>query len=439
VIWQRDVQALLWCYNTGSGVPVIEKVQNLEQAHVEKLLNSRALHGSESLCKLLRYLAHYSAEHPGTSPKEYQIATEVFGRQQDFDPHVDSMVRVQAGRLRTKLTEYYFAEGADDPIQVEIPKGTYGLTFHPRPVVDAKHVTAAGGNGALQNLGAVAARRPWFNVTFVFAVVLAAILAVATDRFLTRGSVAARTSPDIPEAPEASKTFWKGFLTGPEEPLVIFSNAAFVGLPDVGIRYYDAKRDQGQFIFDHYTGVGEVLGVHSLDYAFDQLHRKIRVKRGSLFSLDDAKNNDLIFVGSPTENLTLLEIPGTQEFVFRSVTSGNRKGNTEIVNVHPQSGEPKEYLASPANDVLTEEYAVIAMVKGLSPVHSELILAGTNTIGTQAAVEYVCQQNSLEELLVRLSVSKSGDLKPFEAVIHVKVAKGVPVGSELVALRKGSG
>src|SRR5438270_5119381 len=84
-------------------LPVNNRKQHLEQ--IEKLLTSRTLHGSESLCKLLRYLADHSVDHPGASPKEYQIATEVFGRQQDFDPHVDSMVRVQAGRLRTKLAE----------------------------------------------------------------------------------------------------------------------------------------------------------------------------------------------------------------------------------------------------------------------------------------------------------------------------------------------
>jgi len=418
----------------GSVVPVTEKALQLGQ--IEKLLASHSLHGSESLCKLLRYLANYSLEHPGTSPKEYQIATEVFGRQQDFDPHVDSMVRVQAGRLRSKLAEYYATEGVEDPLQIEIPKGTYALTFHQRATTAPK-ANPASGPTTTDSVIASAAPRRWFSVMFVSAMVLAAIVAVATDRFLTRGSAGARLPVEVPEAPAAYRVFWKSFLIGPEEPLVIFSNAAFVGLPDVGIRYYDSQRDRGQFIFDHYTGVGEVLAVHSLDYAFDQLHRKIRVKRGSLFSLDDAKNNDLIFVGSPTENLTLLEIPGTQEFVFRTVTSGNRKGNTEIVNVHPQAGEPKEFLASPANGVLTEEFAVVALVKGLSPSHSELILAGTTTIGTQASVEYVCQQNSLEELLRRLSVSSSaGSLKPFEAVIHVKVAKGVPVGSEIVALRK---
>ena len=85
---------------------------------------SHSLHGSESLCKLLRYLAKQAIEHPGVQVKEYQIATEVLGRQKDFDPQLDSMVRVQAGRLRAKLTEYYSTEGASDPYVVELPKGS---------------------------------------------------------------------------------------------------------------------------------------------------------------------------------------------------------------------------------------------------------------------------------------------------------------------------
>src|SRR5438046_7962894 len=109
----------------------------------------------------------------------------------------------------------------------------------------------------------------------------------------------------------------------------------------------------------------------------------------------------------------------------------------EIVNFRHESGEPKEFLPTPPDETLTEDYSVIALKRGLNPAHSVLILAGATTIGTQAAVEYVCQQDSLEQLLLRLSVSNSGELKPFEAVIRVKVAKGVPVGSEIIALRKG--
>src|SRR3984893_15389052 len=107
-----------------------EREQHLRQ--VEKVAASAVLHGSESLCKLLRYLAHHAIESPGTPVKEYQIATEEFGRPPDFDPAVDSMVRVQAGRLRSKLAEYYADEGSADHVRIELPKGTYTLAFHKR-------------------------------------------------------------------------------------------------------------------------------------------------------------------------------------------------------------------------------------------------------------------------------------------------------------------
>ncbi|HXY14634.1 MAG TPA: hypothetical protein VEI26_09055 [Terriglobales bacterium] len=412
-----------------------QRIESLEQ--IEKLLASQTLHGSESLCKLLRYLANHSLEHSNVPPKEYQIATEVFGRQKDFDPHLDSMVRVQIGRLRSKLAEYYASEGTEDPLVVEVPKGTYALAFHPRTPQTPQSTPATAGEAAVGTVADASSLRRWFAVTLGLSIILTAIVAIATDRLLRRRADMGISTTQTPETPAALRVFWQGFLTGPGEPWVIFSNAAFIGLPDVGMRYYDPSRDPKDKIFDHYTGVGEVLAVHSLDTAFGLLHQPLRVKRGSLFSLDDAKNNDLIFVGSPTENLTLLDIPGTQSFVFKTVASGSRKGNVEIINVHPRLGEPREFLATPANQPpLTEEYSVVALVKGLNPSRSALILAGTTTIGTQAAVEYVCQQSSLEGLLQRLSVSKAGDLKPFEAVIHVKVVRGVPVGSELVALRK---
>jgi hypothetical protein len=181
-----------------------------------------------------------------------------------------------------------------------------------------------------------------------------------------------------------------------------------------------------------------VLAVHNLDVVFGTLHKSLRVKRGSLFSLDDAKNNDLIFIGSPGENLTLLDLPGTREFTFQRKQEGARAGNMEIVNVKPGAGEASSYMASPSNVPMSEDYAVVALVKAINPEHYELILAGTTTIGTQAAVEFVCQQNSLEEMLPRLQVSSTGELKPFEAVLRVKITRGVPVETAIAALRGGN-
>jgi hypothetical protein len=401
-------------------------------SQVDRLVTSQLLHGSESLCKLLRYLAKHALDHPGSPIKEYQIATEVFGRSDDFDPQVDSMVRVQAGRLRLKLTEYYNTEGLEDPIVVELPKGTYVVSFHPRNTPGGRAGTPPAMHPEDRS-PAWQGYRNWLIMALSLAVVLVGATAVILALSASRNSAQALEADAVPPA---FGVFWKGFTSGPEEPWVIFSNAKFVGRPEVALRYYDPRKDNG-VIFDSYTGVGEVLAVHELDHLFGRLHRQIRVKRGSLFSLDDAKNNNLIFVGSPLENLTLLELPDTQEFVFHRVTEGLRKGDPEIVNVHPQPGEPNQFLGTPADEPQTEDYAVIGLIHGLNAGQSVLILAGTTTMGTQAAVEFVCRQSSVEELLLRLPVSNTGQLKPFEAVLRVKVTRGVPVGTEVVALRSG--
>ena len=411
-----------------------EREHLLEQ--INRLVNSQALHGSESLCKLLRYLAKHAVEHPGTPIKEFQIATEVFGRSPDFDPQLDSMVRVQAGRLRSKLTEYYSSGGLEDPIVVELPKGTYVLSFHHRNSSAVKSPSGSLNGVVSKEALEKNTERRWGTEVISLSIFLAAAILVIVWLMATRNSSPVQLASEGEPVPAAFRVFWKGFATGPEEPWVVFSNAAFIGRPETGMRYRDAARDAGAPILDHYTGVGEVLAVHELDRVFALLRRRIRVKRGSLFSLDDAKNNNLIFIGSPVENLSLLEIPGTQEFVFEQLTSGPRKGDHAIINRHPQPDEGKEFFATPSGVPLTEDYALLGLVKGMNQGQSVLILAGNTTIGTQAAVEYVCRQSSLEELLLRLSVSPNGELKPFEAVIRAKVARGVPVETELVALRK---
>jgi len=409
---------------------VVGREQCFQQ--IDRLIKSHSLRTSESLCKLLRYLAEHSLDHPGIALKEYQIATEVLGRPAGFDPQSDSTVRVQAGRLRVKLTEYYAHEGVDDPIVVEIPRGSYTLTFHLRAGRVGEQPpgpTFTLERRARKEVGSPT--RIWAVAVLVLCVLLAATLATSAILLSQR----TRTHTSSQPVPAAYQLFWNRFVTGPQQPWVIFSNGSFVGRPETGMRYFNPASDTRSFILDHYTGVGEVLAIHQLDHLFALLNRPIGVKRGALFTLDDAKNNDLIFVGSPSENLTLLDIPGTQEFIFRRLDSGPRKGDLAVLNVHPQPGEPKTFLGTPANQPTTEDYAVVSLLPGLDPSRSILILAGDTTFGTQAAVEYVCREDSVQELLNRLNVSKPSDLKPFEALLHVKIAHGVPVVTELVSVR----
>jgi len=399
----------------------------LEQ--IERLIHSHALRKAESLCKLLRYLADHALAQPGVPLKEYQIATEVFGRPADFDPQVDSAIRVQAGRLRLKLLEYYSHEGMADGIVVEMPNGSYSVNFHHREML--RPVVLPPANFPRPRLADRVTKR-WV-VAMLF---LALVAAVAVIGVLATELKSARKEDrsGVPDS-AALRAFWSQFASGAEAPWVIFSNAAFVGRPETGMRYLDPARDSGEPILDHYTGVGEVLAVHELDQFFNQLKHPILVKRGSLFSLDDARNNDLIFVGSPAENLTLLDLPGSQEFIFKRIENSPHKGELGIVNVHPGAGQPAVFYPSNPSQPLVEDYAIVALVRGLDPTRHVMILAGTTTIGTQAAVEYVCAKDSVEELLRRLALPSGAALKPFEALLRVKITRGVPVGTQLVAVR----
>src|SRR5258708_93939 len=402
---------------------------------IDKLIKSHSLHSSESLCKLLRYLAEHSLDHPGIALKEYQIATEVLGRAAGFDPKSDSTVRVQAGRLRVKLAEYYAHEGPDDVIVVEIPKGSYALTFHLRP---AKAGFPSGSTLTLEPGGKKDApdstKRNWAIAVLVLSVLLtASVVTIAALLARTRTQAASTPAP-----PAVYQTFWSRFVAAPQPPWVIFSNANFVGRPQTNMRYFNPSTDSREAVLDHYTGVGEVLAIHELDRVFGLLNRQLRVKRGALFSLDDVRNNDLIFIGSPAENLTLLEIPGTQEFVFQRVNSGSRTGDVAVINVHPAAGESHVFMASPSSQSVNEDYAIIGLKPGVDPAHSMLILAGNATVCTPGAAQHRCREDSLNELLERLGFSKATGIKPFYHLFLCKVTHGVPVMTDLVALRKRS-
>jgi hypothetical protein len=173
-----------------------------------------------------------------------------------------------------------------------------------------------------------------------------------------------------------------------------------------------------------------VLGIHALDRTFGMLNRSIRVKRGGLLSLDDLENNDVVFVGSSLENLPLRDVPGLQDFQFKLLEDGPNAGEGAIVNMAARKGEPKAFLSSAPP--LTEDYAVVGLVPALNPARWVLILAGISTIGTQAAVEFVCREDTVRELLNRAGNPKPGTRPLFEAVLDVHIKGGVPVRSEIV-------
>ncbi|WP_027056936.1 tetratricopeptide repeat protein [Mesorhizobium erdmanii] len=92
---------------------------------LERLLASETFGRSERARKLIRYLVEREQAGEGDRLKGFSIAMDVFGKDGDFDPSTDAVVRVQAGRLRELLQQYFANEGIAEPVRIAIPRGGY--------------------------------------------------------------------------------------------------------------------------------------------------------------------------------------------------------------------------------------------------------------------------------------------------------------------------
>jgi hypothetical protein len=99
---------------------------------VDRVRHSRAMSGCNRLSQLLEFVVSSTLKGEASHLKETTIGVSVFGRNPDYDPKVDTIVRSQAWRLRAKLKKYYQSEGTNDSVVIDIPVGHYVPAFHLR-------------------------------------------------------------------------------------------------------------------------------------------------------------------------------------------------------------------------------------------------------------------------------------------------------------------
>lgn len=107
-----------------------------EMSELESVLSSNIFAKSPSLARLLTYICQKYFEGTSADSKEYNIGVEAMGKQPDFDPSINSVVRVEVHRLRQKLKKYYETEGADHSIVITLPLGRYAPQFMRREPVN---------------------------------------------------------------------------------------------------------------------------------------------------------------------------------------------------------------------------------------------------------------------------------------------------------------
>ena len=98
-------------------------------AALARVLASAELEGSPRLQAFLRHIVEARLAGNERAMRAYAIGVDVFERPADFDPQAESLVRVEAGRLRQKLAAYYAGEGKADPVRITLPKGGYVPRF----------------------------------------------------------------------------------------------------------------------------------------------------------------------------------------------------------------------------------------------------------------------------------------------------------------------
>jgi tetratricopeptide (TPR) repeat protein len=126
---------------TLNGVPAVEI-----KSELDRILRSRAFIQSHRIRRFLQFVVEESLLGQPHRLKEYLIGLEVFDRREAFDPRVDSIVRVEARRLRNKLEEYYRTEGQEDPVRVLLRKGSYV------PIFEYRHACAASAPQSLRRV-----------------------------------------------------------------------------------------------------------------------------------------------------------------------------------------------------------------------------------------------------------------------------------------------
>jgi len=99
------------------------------RSHLSHILSSKEFSNKEKNCILLKFLVEETLAGRADQLKQYTIGTALLNRSPDFNPDLDPVVRILAGRLRRSLYAYYQEEGKEDPIRIDIPKGSYMPIF----------------------------------------------------------------------------------------------------------------------------------------------------------------------------------------------------------------------------------------------------------------------------------------------------------------------
>jgi hypothetical protein len=399
----------------------------IARGHIERIAQSKAFETSEVHRRLLHYLAEKSLAGEADRLKEYIIGIEAFGKPPTYDPKQDSIVRLQVGRLRQKLTSYYQTEGAADTLHVCLPKGAFKLTFEP-PAAPQRPLPWLPAGRPRLILGALLA-----------GLTLWAVLATAgLLHFRAQTAVIAeRWSPEL-------DSLWNPFLQSRRPLLVCLGAPMFVRFPNFGF-FRDPKANDWDEIEKssritsarsalgdkeivpsyHFTGTGEAEAAFLLAQLLATRKHDLLLTSSNILSWQQIADDNVVFVGPPKFNRQLQTAALTRDIVIEP---------DGVRNLKPRPGEP-DFLPDrivPGKPSEGETHAVISRTPGLSGVGDLLVIAGNASPDTFAAAQWLTEPARVRELVHHLRTPAGEIPRHFQVVLKVSFKQGVPVQSSYV-------
>ncbi len=401
------------------------------RAELHRVLQSEAFRNSESLRHLLSYLGEKSLGEHVEELKEYTIGVEGCGKPPSYDPQKDASVRVQMGRLRQKLDEYYRGEGAADPVVLDLPKGRFVILYHARAAA----------------AGAPRPRRPWRPASILPATALLCVLLIAAVawavwlmRRLQQYEAELAVASQAHTMSEASP-LWGPFLSHKVPTVVVFGSPPFFasGKHGLFVRFFnlrdpDDARSSPDFAavdarvgpllgprYD-YASMGDAVAVQRLTSFFGSAGFALKALPAHLAAWNSIKDGNLIFVGAWRMHPQLRRLPVTQDFELGA--------DEQIHNRRPQPGEQQVYTTPSHRNSMT--YAVVGAFPGLNPGREVLVLTAHSSPGAIAAAEFITTPETLRIAQSRMGLSHSGPRKHFQMLLRIYVDNDVPVKTEYV-------
>jgi hypothetical protein len=371
----------------------------------------------------MRALLLYLWEHQGEPISEYAIATEALGRSPDFDPKLDSTVRVQIARLRTKLKEFYEAGNGSFPLRLSLPLGHHELHWEYQPPQKPRGATWR----------AFPKRYLWAVGLTELALVVLAVVLLIQNRTL-------RASLPVPAA--SMPRFWQSFLMAAKpttivvpSPLYFFWPSHQVYIRDLQISDFTnwsmspflkqtAEKWGTPELAQSYVGAMEMTaGIRLLQY-LEKDGQPVRLTESRRFPSESFAAQNTIFLGMPRTAGYLNQMLEKTNFYIAQVSPDL------VRNRNPKPGEPAEFREESYSADRRLAPALIILLPA-RPEHTRmLLLLGRNLTSLTSVLV------SLEGLkLLDEQWAKNGSPDAWEVVIQAEIYRDTILKTTPVAFR----